>query len=162
VIHDGLPLAAFPLPPQGDEFTARFPSAKPGRYRLQVERQASGVASIENVSSPIWTAEPPPGNGDGNGGGGGDRSGDRDSDRSGDRDSDRGGNGDGSREAGSAGGLRDGAVGGRSSLDGLPFTGLDMRIPAALGLLMLLLGACLRARALRLAANRIAMRFLGS
>ena len=70
VIRNGTPLSAFPIPPQGDEFTTRFPSAGPGRYRLQVERQATGGASIENVSSPIWTtghASPPPGPGPGPG-----------------------------------------------------------------------------------------------
>lgn len=55
VIRNGVPLSAFPIPPQGDEFTTEFPGVGPGRYRLQVERQATGAASIENVSSPIWT-----------------------------------------------------------------------------------------------------------
>ena len=61
VIRNGLPFLAFPLPVAGDQFTTTFPSAGPARYRLQVEREASGVASIENVSSPIWTtgAAPP-------------------------------------------------------------------------------------------------------
>jgi Ca2+-binding RTX toxin-like protein len=61
VIRNGLPLLAFPIPPSGDEFSVDFPSVGPGRYRLQVERELTGAASIENVSSPIWTtgAAPP-------------------------------------------------------------------------------------------------------
>ena len=68
VIRDGLPLSAHPLPPSGDEFSVSFGSSGPGRYRLQVEREATGAASIENVSSPIWTtgaASPDPGPGPG-------------------------------------------------------------------------------------------------
>lgn len=65
VLRNGEPLSTFALPLQGDEFTANFSSVGPGRYRLQVERGATGPGSIENVSSPIWTTgAAPPSSGD--------------------------------------------------------------------------------------------------
>ena len=48
VLKDGLPLLAAPV--TGDDFSFPFPSAGPGRYRLQVQRGSA----IEAVSSPIW------------------------------------------------------------------------------------------------------------
>jgi hypothetical protein len=54
VIRDGEPFAAAPIPPDRDRFTYSFRSEEPARYRLQVQRTASGVASIEAVSTPIW------------------------------------------------------------------------------------------------------------
>jgi Ca2+-binding RTX toxin-like protein len=67
VIHNGTPLSVVPIPPSSDDFTTTFGSVGPGRYRLQVEREVTGAASIENVSTPIWTTgarvppdEPPP------------------------------------------------------------------------------------------------------
>jgi hypothetical protein len=58
VIRDGEPFAAAPIPPSLDEFSLRFRSDDPGRYRLQVQRTASGLASIEAVSTPIWHERP--------------------------------------------------------------------------------------------------------
>jgi hypothetical protein len=53
-----------PLPPSGDDVEVSFPSLGFARYRLQVQRFASGAASIEAVSSPIYLEpageEPPP------------------------------------------------------------------------------------------------------
>jgi hypothetical protein len=58
VVRDGLPLLG-PIPLiAGDEQTFEFDSIGPGRYRLQVDRTAQGVASIEAVSSHIFH-EPP-------------------------------------------------------------------------------------------------------
>jgi hypothetical protein len=58
VIRDGLPfLGPIPLI-AADEQTFEFDSIGPGRYRLQVDRTAQGVASIEAVSSHIFH-EPP-------------------------------------------------------------------------------------------------------
>jgi hypothetical protein len=48
VLKDGLPLLSVPV--TGDDFSFPFPSAGPGRYRLQVQRESA----IEAVSSPIW------------------------------------------------------------------------------------------------------------
>jgi len=48
VLKDGLPLLAAPV--TADDFAFPFPSAGPGRYRLQVQRESA----IEAVSSPIW------------------------------------------------------------------------------------------------------------
>jgi hypothetical protein len=56
VIRDGRPHLVFPIPQDREVFTTTFPAAGPGRYRLQVERGASGAASIENVSTPIWVS----------------------------------------------------------------------------------------------------------
>jgi hypothetical protein len=58
VLRDGLPFLVAPIPPAGDEFELTFPSIGPSRYRLQVDRTATGIASIEAVSSPIYH-EPP-------------------------------------------------------------------------------------------------------
>jgi hypothetical protein len=58
VLRDGAPFLVAPIPPTGDEFELDFPSGGPGRYRLQVDRTLTGVASIEAVSSPIYH-EPP-------------------------------------------------------------------------------------------------------
>jgi hypothetical protein len=52
VLKDGLPLLATPV--TSDDFSFPFPSAGPGRYRLQVQRESA----IEAVSSPIWLEEP--------------------------------------------------------------------------------------------------------
>lgn len=54
VIRDGKPFEAAPIPDGVDEFSYRFDSAGPGRYRLQVQRTATGVGSIEAISTPIW------------------------------------------------------------------------------------------------------------
>jgi hemolysin type calcium-binding protein len=54
VIRDGRPFDAAPIPQGEDEFTHRFESAGPGRYRLQVQRTATGLGSIEAISTPIW------------------------------------------------------------------------------------------------------------
>lgn len=48
------PFLAVPLPSGEDEFELSFPSLGPARYRLQVQRLTTGVASIEAVSSPIY------------------------------------------------------------------------------------------------------------
>ena len=48
VLKDGLPLLAVPV--TSADFQFSFPSAGPGRYRLQVQRESA----IEAVSSPIW------------------------------------------------------------------------------------------------------------
>jgi len=62
--RDGTPFLAVPLPQSGDGFEFSFPSLGPARYRLQVQRMASGAASIEAVSSPIYVepeeGDPPP------------------------------------------------------------------------------------------------------
>ena len=64
VVRDGLPFASVPIPPSGDEFEFGFPSLGQARYRLQVERQVTGGAAIEAVSSPIYLGPdedgPPP------------------------------------------------------------------------------------------------------
>jgi hypothetical protein len=52
VFKDGLPIVTLPVP--SDDFSFDFPSAGEGRYRLQVMRYATGLASIENISSPIY------------------------------------------------------------------------------------------------------------
>jgi uncharacterized repeat protein (TIGR01451 family) len=59
VLKDGLPFLAAPV--TSDDFTYPFASSGPGRYRIQVMR-LSGVAAIEDVSSPIYVepAGPPP------------------------------------------------------------------------------------------------------
>ena len=57
VLRNGLPFLAVPLPPneyQEDEFSFGFPSVGPSRYQLQVERETTGLASIEAFSSPIY------------------------------------------------------------------------------------------------------------
>jgi hypothetical protein len=48
VLKDGLPLLSVPI--TSADFSFPFPSAGPGRYRLQVQRESA----IEAVSSPIW------------------------------------------------------------------------------------------------------------
>jgi Calx-beta domain-containing protein/hemolysin type calcium-binding protein len=61
VLRNGLPFLAIPIPPneyQEDEFSFSFPSVGPSRYQLQVEREATGVASIEAFSSPIYVESP--------------------------------------------------------------------------------------------------------
>jgi hypothetical protein len=58
VLRNGQPFMASPIPPGEDEFTFPFDSAGPARYRLQVDRTVSGVASIEAVSSPIYHESP--------------------------------------------------------------------------------------------------------
>jgi hypothetical protein len=52
VVKDGVPAITVPI--TSDDFSFDFPSTGPGRYRLEVMRTTSGVASIENVSSPIY------------------------------------------------------------------------------------------------------------
>ena len=42
------------VPITSDDFSQAFPSFGTGRYRLQVMRLATGAASVENVSSPIY------------------------------------------------------------------------------------------------------------
>jgi Ca2+-binding RTX toxin-like protein len=57
VLRNGLPFLAIPIPPdeyQDHEFSFSFPSVGPSRYQLQVEREVTGVASIEAFSSPIY------------------------------------------------------------------------------------------------------------
>ena len=49
-----MPLLAIPIPTGQEKFEYSFPSLGPARYRLQVQRLVSGVASIEAVSSPIY------------------------------------------------------------------------------------------------------------
>jgi hypothetical protein len=62
VVRDSLPFVSVPIPPGQDEFVFPFESVGPARYRLQVDRTASGLASVEVVSSPIYhePAAPPP------------------------------------------------------------------------------------------------------
>jgi hypothetical protein len=63
VVRDGLPFLG-PIPLLADEEQSlEFESGAPGRYRLQVDRTAQGVASVEAVSShifhePVGTAPP--------------------------------------------------------------------------------------------------------
>jgi hypothetical protein len=57
VLYDGELIATVPVPPTGDRFTHRFEATEPGRYRLQVDRPLTGVASIEAASTPIWLEE---------------------------------------------------------------------------------------------------------
>jgi hypothetical protein len=52
LVKDGVPAVQVPIP--SDDFSVEFPSFGLGRYRLQVTRTVTGVASIENVSSPIY------------------------------------------------------------------------------------------------------------
>jgi hypothetical protein len=52
VFKDGAPTLTVPI--TDDDFSFEFPSVGAGRYRLQVMRIVSGVASVENVSSPIY------------------------------------------------------------------------------------------------------------
>lgn len=54
VVRDGNPFISVPIPPGVDRFSFPFASVGPGRYRLQVDRTASGAGSVEAVSSPIW------------------------------------------------------------------------------------------------------------
>jgi hypothetical protein len=58
LIRNGLPFLAAPIPPGSDEFEFSFSGIGPARYRLQVQRLATGVASIEAVSSPIYLETP--------------------------------------------------------------------------------------------------------
>jgi Ca2+-binding RTX toxin-like protein len=61
VLRNGLPFLAVPMPPneyQEDEFSFSFPSVGPSRYQLQVERETTGIASIEAFSSPIYHESP--------------------------------------------------------------------------------------------------------
>ncbi|HYU61481.1 MAG TPA: CehA/McbA family metallohydrolase [Solirubrobacterales bacterium] len=58
VVRNGLPFLSVPIPAGGDEFSFSFPSVGPSRYRLQVDRTATGVGSIEAVSSPIYVESP--------------------------------------------------------------------------------------------------------
>ena len=60
LFKDGLPALELPIP--SDDFSVELPSFGTGRYRLQVMRHLTGVASIETVSSPIYleAAGPPP------------------------------------------------------------------------------------------------------
>jgi Calx-beta domain/RTX calcium-binding nonapeptide repeat (4 copies) len=64
VVRNGLPFLSVPIPPGQDEFTFPFDSVGPSRYRLQVDRTATGAASVEAVSSPIYHepsgGSPPP------------------------------------------------------------------------------------------------------
>ena len=53
LIKDGVPVGV-EVPVPSDDFSVAFPSFGLGRYRLQVTRTTSGVASIENVTSPIY------------------------------------------------------------------------------------------------------------
>ncbi len=64
VVRDGKPFRTVPV--TRDDFTYRFRSAGPGRYRLQLQRGTT----IEALSSPIYVER---GTGSGSGGGGGDR-----------------------------------------------------------------------------------------
>ena len=52
--RNGQPFLAIPLPAGQDNFEFSFPSLGPARYRLQVQRLITGVASIEAISSPIY------------------------------------------------------------------------------------------------------------
>jgi hypothetical protein len=60
LFKDGEPALEVPIP--SDDFSVEVPSFGLGRYRLQVMRLATGVASVEDVSSPIYleAAGPPP------------------------------------------------------------------------------------------------------
>ncbi len=60
LFKDGAPTLEVPIPDDDEAF--QFPSFGLGRYRLQVMRLATGVASVEDVSSPIYleAAGPPP------------------------------------------------------------------------------------------------------
>ena len=62
VYRNGQPYLGVPIPPGQDQFTYSFAGTAGSRYRLQVQRFLTGVASIENVSSPIYQGvgpEPP-------------------------------------------------------------------------------------------------------
>ena len=63
VVRNGEPFLTFPIPPAGDAASFEFPSAGPGRYRLQVQRESA----IEAVSSPIYHERPGGGPGPGPG-----------------------------------------------------------------------------------------------
>ena len=67
VWREGALLLSVPIPAGSDEFEFSFPSLGPARYRLQVDRSATGGAAIETVSSPIWHAAPRGGGGGGPG-----------------------------------------------------------------------------------------------
>ena len=54
VVRNGLPFLTVPIPPGQDVFQFEFPALGAARYRLQVDRTASGAASVEAVSSPIY------------------------------------------------------------------------------------------------------------
>jgi hypothetical protein len=61
LFKDGEPIVEVPI--NSDDFSMQFPSFGLGRYRIQVMRLATGAASIEDVSSPIYLEAgggPPP------------------------------------------------------------------------------------------------------
>jgi len=67
LFKDGAPVLSTPV--VGDDFTLPFPSLGAGRYRIQVMRLATGAASIEAVSSPIYLTGTQPVNPDADGDG---------------------------------------------------------------------------------------------
>jgi hypothetical protein len=62
IVKDGTPTVQIPI--TSDDFSVEFPSVGLGRYRLQVMRETTGVASIEVVSSPIYLETARRGDGD--------------------------------------------------------------------------------------------------
>jgi len=123
VVRDGLPFSTVPIPEGVDEFSHEFEGDGPARYRVQVDRAVTGVASIEALSSPIYLEAPLPGGGDPGGGDPGD--GDPGDGDPADDDPGDGGDGDGD---GSADGDGDGA--GDDGAGGGSAPGLQQATPA--------------------------------